>query len=66
MQAPGETELVLNEELKKGTRQTTVSARNGSVWETYQVWYQDGKEIKRELLCTSTYKAYQQVIEYNE
>ena len=63
--APSDPKYVLNEELPSGTQQTTVSARNGSVWETYKVWYQNGKEIKRELLCKSTYKAYQETIEYN-
>lgn len=54
-----------NESLPAGTRQVTVEARNGSVWETWKVWYQNGKEFKRELLFTSTYKAYQKTIEYN-
>lgn len=66
IKAPTETKMVLNESLPKGTKETTVEARNGSVWETYQVWYVNGKEIKRELLCTSTYKAYQKTVEYNE
>lgn len=63
--APKEVKEVQNTSLPKGTRQTKVKARSGSVWETYQVWYQNGQEIRRELLCTSTYKAYQETIEYN-
>ena len=63
--APSGVKEVQNPELAPGTRQKTVSARNGSVWETYQVWYRNGKEFKRELLCTSTYKAYQETVEYN-
>lgn len=65
IKAPSETKEVLNEALPHGTRQTTVEARNGSVWETYKVWFSGKQEIKRELLCTSTYKAYQKTVEYN-
>lgn len=63
--APTGIKEVQNPDLAPGTRQQTVKARNGSVWETYQVWYRNGKEFKRELLCKSTYKAYQETIEYN-
>ena len=38
----------------------------GYVVETYQVWYKNGEEVSRNLLCTSTYKAYQKTVEYNE
>ena len=34
--------------------------------DTYQVWYRNGQMFKREKLCTSTYKAYQETIEYND
>ena len=44
----------------------TVKARTGYVVETYQVWYKNGEEVSRNLLCTSTYKAYQKTVEYNE
>ena len=60
-----ETNYVLNPELPFGTSEVTVKARTGYVVETYKVWYKDGQEIKRELLHKSTYKAYQQVVEYN-
>ena len=66
LKAPGDTNYVLNEELPAGTEKTTVEARDGSIWETYKVWYQNGQEIKRELLCKSTYKAYQKTVEYNQ
>ncbi|MBQ8159696.1 MAG: VanW family protein [Clostridia bacterium] len=56
---------VRNEELKPGTRKTTVKGRKGYEVETWQVWYQGGKEISRNLLCKSTYRAYQETIEYN-
>lgn len=62
---PSGINYVLNPELPFGASETTVKARTGYVVETYKVWLKDGKEIKRELLHTSTYKAYQQVVEYN-
>ena len=65
MNAPSEAKYVYNGELAYGDSKTTVKARTGYVVETYKVWYKDGVETKRELMHTSTYKAYQQVIEYN-
>jgi len=56
---------VHNPELPVGTSETTVKLRTGYVVETYQVWYQNGVEFKREYLHTSTYKAYQRTVEYN-
>ena len=38
---------------------------SGYVVETEKVWYKDGQETSRELLHTSNYRSYQQVIEYN-
>ncbi len=64
-QPPSEPKYVFNEELEYGFSETTVKARTGYVVETYKVWYKDGVETKRELLHKSTYKPYQQVIEYN-
>ena len=66
LEKPTGIKEVYNPELPYGTRQTTVKARKGYVVETYQVWYHDGIEFKRELLCTSTYKAYQETVEYNQ
>lgn len=66
MDPPYEVNYKYNPNLPYGTQKTTVKARTGYVVETDKVWYQNGKEIKRELLHTSTYRAYQQVIEYNE
>ena len=63
--APMEINYVLNPALPFGTSETTVKARTGYVVETYKVWYKNGQEFKRELLHKSTYKAYQQVVEYN-
>ncbi len=60
-----EIKYVQNSSLPSGTQQTTVKKRTGYVVETYQIWYQNGTEIDRKLLCTSTYKAYQETVEYN-
>ena len=65
LEAPSGIKRVRNESLKAGTEKVTVKARKGYEVETYQVWYQNGEEIRRNLLCTSTYKAYQQTVEYN-
>ena len=62
---PSGIKEVLNEKLAPGTRKTTVQARKGYEVETYKVWYQNGREIRRELLCKSTYKAYQETVEYH-
>lgn len=65
MDPPVDIKYVLNTSLPYGSSETRVKARTGYVVETYKVWYKDGQETKRELLHTSTYKAYQQVVEYN-
>lgn len=62
---PTEVNYVLNTSLPPGEQVTTVKARRGYEVDTYQVWYQNGQEIKREKLCKSTYRSYQQTIEYN-
>lgn len=62
---PEGIKYVQNTSLPAGTSKSTVKARTGYVVETYQVWYQNGQEYKRELLCTSNYKAYQETVEYN-
>ena len=48
-----------------GTVQEKKKARTGYVVETYKVYRQNGVEIRREWLCTSTYPMIQQVLEYN-
>ncbi len=65
IEAPYEVKYVNNPELPPGTSKDTVKARTGYVVDTYKVWYQNGAEVKRELLHTSTYKAYQKTVEYN-
>lgn len=62
---PAESKYVYNPELPYGESKTTVKARTGYVVETYMVWYRNGQETSRELLHKSTYRSYQQVVEYN-
>ncbi len=62
---PVEVKYVQNSSLPYGTSEVTVKSRTGYVVDTYKVWKLNGQETSRELLHTSTYKAYQQVVEYN-
>lgn len=55
----------INTGLKPGESKRTVTGRKGYVVETWKIWRQGSNEIRRELLFTSTYKAYQETIEYN-
>ena len=43
----------------------TVTGRKGYEVNTWKVWYQGNREIKREVLFKTTYKAYQETVEYN-
>ena len=65
IEPPSDVLYKQNTSLPTGTSEETVKARTGYVVETYKVWYKDGQEVKRELMQTSTYKAYQRTIEYN-
>lgn len=65
MDPPSDILYRQNTSLPAGASEEVVKARTGYVVETYKVWYKDGQEAKRELMLTSTYKAYQRVIEYN-
>ena len=65
IEPPLEINYVYNPELPVGTSKETIKLRTGYVVDTYKVWYQNGVEFKRELLHTSTYRAYQRTIEYN-
>ena len=56
---------VVNEKLAKGEQKKTVNAREGYEVQTWKVWYQGDREIKREILFKTTYKAYQETVEYN-
>ncbi len=62
---PAEPEYIYNANLPLGAQQTTVKARSGYKVDTYKIWKQAGKEIKREKIHTTTYKSYQEKIEYN-
>lgn len=64
-EAPSGIKWVQDPSLQPGESKTTVKARKGYEVETYKVWYQNGKEVRREKLCNSTYKAYQETVEYN-
>ncbi|HNW87114.1 MAG TPA: VanW family protein [Candidatus Limiplasma sp.] len=65
IEPPSDVLYKQNTSLPAGTSAETVKAHTGYVVETYKVWYKDGQEVKRELMQTSTYKAYQRTIEYN-
>ena len=65
MPQPEGINYVINTELRAGESRRTVTGRKGYVVETWKVWYQGNREVKREKLFTSTYKAYQETIEYN-
>jgi vancomycin resistance protein YoaR len=56
---------VINPNLAPGESKKTVSGRKGYEVQTWKVWYQGNKEIKREILFKTTYKAYQETVEYN-
>ena len=56
---------VINTDLQPGESKTTVKAREGYVVETYKIWDRGNKEERRELLFTTTYKAYQETVEHN-
>lgn len=62
---PSGINYVQNAALAPGESKTTIKARTGYVVDTYKVWYQNGTETGRELLCESKYKAYQETVEYN-
>ena len=63
--APTDVKFVQNTDLKPGTNNVTVKARDGYEVDTYQVWYRNGVEYDRVKLCHSTYKTYQKTVEYN-
>ena len=54
-----------NAKLPAGTAQEKKKARTGYTVDTYRVYLNNGREYKRDLLCTSYYQMIQQVIEYN-
>ena len=56
---------VINTNLAPGESKKTITGRKGYEVQTWKVWYQGNKEIKREILFKTTYKAYQETVEYN-
>ncbi len=62
---PEGTNYVINTSLAPGESKKTVTGRQGYEVNTWKVWYQGNREVKRELLFKTTYKAYQETIEYN-
>ena len=62
-----ETEPVMeyNPSLPRGTQNVKKKARTGYEVQTYKVYYYNGYEYDRVLMCDSVYKMIQQVIEYN-
>ena len=62
---PEGTNYVINTSLAPGESKKTVTGRQGYEVNTWKIWYQGNREIKREILFKTTYKAYQETIEYN-
>ncbi len=56
---------VINTDLAPGESKKTVTGRKGYEVQTWKVWYQGEREIKREILFKTIYKAYQETVEYN-
>jgi len=65
LEPPAEPLYERNPALESGTVQEKKKARTGYVVETYKVYKRNGREVRRELLCTSNYQMIQQVLEYN-
>lgn len=64
-QPPQEPKHEQNPSLPPGFQQEKRQARTGYLVNTYRVYLRNGQEIRRETLCTSNYRAIQQVIEFN-
>ena len=62
---PEGVNYVLNTSLAPGDSKKTITGRQGYVVKTWKIWYQGDREIKREILHKTTYKAYQETVEYN-
>ncbi len=62
---PEGVNYVVNTDLAPGEQKKTVNGRKGYEVTTWKIWYQGNREIKREVLFKTTYKAYQETIEYN-
>ena len=62
---PEGTNYVVNTSLAPGESKKTITGRQGYEVTTWKVWYQGNREIRREVLFNTTYKAYQETVEYN-
>ena len=62
---PEGVNYVINTNLAPGETKKTITGRKGYEVDTWKVWYQGNREIKREILFKTTYKAYQETMEYN-
>ena len=62
---PEGIKYVENMSLAPGEQKKTVSGRKGYEVTTWKVWYQGNRETKREVLFKTTYKAYQETVEYH-
>ncbi len=62
---PEGTNYVINTELAPGESKKTITGRKGYEVTTWKIWYQGDREVKREVLFKTTYKAYQETVEYN-
>ena len=62
---PAEPAYTHNPNLGPGEQNVLKKARTGYTVETYRVYLRNGAEYRRELLCNSTYRMIQQLIEYN-
>jgi len=62
---PEGVSYVINTALAPGESKKTITGRKGYEVNTWKVWYQGNKEVRREILFKTTYKAYQETVEYN-
>lgn len=62
---PAEPAYTQNPALTPGTSNVLKKARTGYTVDTYRVYLHNGQVTRRELLCTSTYRMIQELIEYN-
>lgn len=65
MPPPEEPEYVQDPALPPGTQQVVRKARTGYEVDTWRVYYSNGMETRRELMCTSTYKMIRERIAFN-
>ena len=62
---PDGVNYVINTSLAPGENKKTITGRQGYEVNTWKVWYQGNRETKREVLFKTTYKPYQETVEYN-